>query len=363
MARRQVSSVKACGGLLPNLTAPGGVAVRAALGTRSGGASQVEGVSIRWQEPGDGQDRLANRQDRLSEDTGGKVLVQTRRGSLIQDRFLDLVAAAEQLPDGLVLDGELLVWDPEVGRLSFEALQRRAAARSRTAPALAAGLPAYFVAFDLLQQDGVELINLPYKERRRRLEVLFAARALTAPWTLCPMTTDLAKAREWLGTWTDVSGVEGLVIKNMEQRYLPRTRAWTKVRRRDTTEAIIGAITGTLTRPPLLILGRHDSTGRLRTVGRTVPLRPDQARQVAEHLTPAAPGHPWTGVRIASTRGSRDVLDAVLVRPEQVAEISADRAIDRGGVHRHPVRFKRLRLDVTADDVPSFGTGSAAAAG
>ncbi|MFJ3842149.1 ATP-dependent DNA ligase [Streptomyces sp. NPDC054904] len=142
---------------------------------------------------------------------GGRVLLQTRRGSLVQDAFPDLVAAAEQLPYGLVLDGEVLVWDPEVEALSFEALQRRAAARARTAPALAARLPAYYVAFDLLQQDGTELLTLPQGERRRRLEVLFAARALTAPWTLCPMTTDVAKAREWLESWTDVSGVEGLL--------------------------------------------------------------------------------------------------------------------------------------------------------
>ncbi|MFJ3842136.1 hypothetical protein ACWGHM_42705 [Streptomyces sp. NPDC054904] len=74
----------------------------------------------------------------------------------------------------------------------------------------------------------------------------------------------------------------------------------TKVRRRDTTEAIIGAITGTLKRPQLLILGRHDAAGRLRTVGRTVTLRPEQARQVAEHLTAAGPGRPWAGVRFAS---------------------------------------------------------------
>ncbi len=73
---------------------------------------------------------------------GGRVLLQTRRGTLVQDRFPDLVAAAEQLPPGLVLDGEVLVWDPEAGRLSFEGLQRRAAARARTAPALAARLPA-----------------------------------------------------------------------------------------------------------------------------------------------------------------------------------------------------------------------------
>lgn len=97
-------------------------------------------------------------------------------------------------------------------------MQRRAAARSRGAAALAAKLPAYFVAFDVLQEDGQELLQLPYADRRARLENLFTERALTAPWTLCPMTTDLAKAREWLESWTDVSGVEGILIKPLTSR-------------------------------------------------------------------------------------------------------------------------------------------------
>ncbi|MFD5891971.1 ATP-dependent DNA ligase [Streptomyces sp. NPDC060334] len=292
---------------------------------------------------------------------GEQVLLQTRRGSLIQDRFPDLVAAAiEQFPNGLVLDGELLVWDLDEGRLSFEALQRRAAAGARGAAALGARAPAYFIVFDLLQADGTELLHLPYRERRRRLEVLFAARGLSAPWTLCPMTTDLAKAREWLESWTDVSGVEGILIKNTNQRYLPNHRGWTKIRRRDTTEAIIGGVTGNLARPQLLVLGRHDDTGWLRAVGRTAPLRPDQVRQVAERLTAASPGHPWTGARFSATWGSRDILEVVLVDPGLVAEISADTAVDRGDVHRHPLRFRRLRLDVTAQEAPLFGTGPAA---
>ncbi|MFB6809648.1 hypothetical protein [Streptomyces sp. NPDC056387] len=66
---------------------------------------------------------------------------------------------------------------------------------------------------------------------------------------------------------------------------------------------------------------------------------------------------------IAASWGSRDVLGAILVRPELVAEISADRADDHGGIFRHPLRFKRLRLDVAAEDVPRFGTGPSAAAG
>ncbi|WP_331732575.1 hypothetical protein OG592_41980 (plasmid) [Streptomyces avidinii] len=52
-----------------------------------------------------------------------------------------------------------------------------------------------------------------------------------------------------------------------------------------------------------------------------------------------------------------------LVRPELVAEISADTAIERGGVFRHPVRFTRLRLDVTAEEVPLFSPGPSTATG
>ncbi|MEV6683947.1 hypothetical protein AB0N28_01105 [Streptomyces sp. NPDC051130] len=52
-----------------------------------------------------------------------------------------------------------------------------------------------------------------------------------------------------------------------------------------------------------------------------------------------------------------------LVRPDLVAEISADRAVDQGGVWRHPLRFRRLRLDVAVGDVPRFGQGPAAAVG
>ncbi|MCX4632661.1 hypothetical protein [Streptomyces sp. NBC_01443] len=97
-------------------------------------------------------------------------------------------------------------------------------------------------------------------------------------------------------------------------------------------------------------------------MGRTVPLGPEVSRQVGEHLAAAGPGHPFEGVRFAASWRSRDVLDVVLVRPDLVAEVSTDRAVDRG-VFRHPLRFQRLRLDVTAEDVPPFGSGSVSAAG
>ncbi|MEJ8642133.1 hypothetical protein WKI68_12905 [Streptomyces sp. MS1.HAVA.3] len=189
------------------------------------------------------------------------------------------------------------------------------------------------MAFDALQIDGIELLALPYAERRRRLEVLFAARALTAPWTLCPMTTDPDKARAWLEDWTDVSGVEGLVVKAFNQRYRPgaRDRAWTKIRRRSTTEAIIGAITGTLARPQLLILGRHDPTGRLHPIGRTVPLRPTRpTRSPSTSPRPALAIHGPGEVLLGLGHSRRPRHHPGPARPGLVAEISADTSVDRG---------------------------------
>ncbi|WP_159396412.1 hypothetical protein [Streptomyces sp. Sge12] len=121
--------------------------------------------------------------------------------------------------------------------------------------------------------------------------------------------------QEWLQTRTDVSGVEGVLIKPLNSRYLPGHRGWTKIRRRDTTEAIVGAITGTLTRPQLLVVGRHDRrrAARGRPDRTAVPGRRPAGRW--GHLTEAAPGHPWTGVKLSATRGSRAVR-AAAARPD-----------------------------------------------
>jgi ATP-dependent DNA ligase len=153
---------------------------------------------------------------------GGPVLLQTRRGSLVQDRFPDLAAAARSLPNGLVLDGELAVLDQQ-GQLSFTALQRRATA-GRNTRALAAELPAHFIAFDVLQNDGQELLEEPFARRREVLEALFAGDRLGPPWTLCPSTTDPAVAGEWLYEWTEVPGVEGVVVKSLTGCYRPGVR-------------------------------------------------------------------------------------------------------------------------------------------
>jgi hypothetical protein len=77
-------------------------------------------------------------------------------------------------------------------------------------------MPAHFIAFDLLQVDGQELLQVPYGERRAQLERLFTDRELSARWTLCPETTDVATAREWLTSWRQVPGPARLGVLSGE---------------------------------------------------------------------------------------------------------------------------------------------------
>ncbi|WP_212828783.1 hypothetical protein [Polymorphospora rubra] len=98
--------------------------------------------------------------------------------------------------------------------------------------------PAHFVVFDLLSAPGGEsLLDRPPHERRSRLAWLL----IDAPpnLVLCPQTTDVHEAREWLRTWPEV-GVEGVVVKRCGGRYEPGRRGWRKIRAYRTVEAAVG---------------------------------------------------------------------------------------------------------------------------
>jgi ATP-dependent DNA ligase len=172
--------------------------------------------------------------------------------------FPEIVAGAAQLPDATALDGELVVWDA-AGRLAFEQLQNRLQRRGAGAARAAGEWPAHFVAFDLLRLSGTDTTSWPYRRRRAALESVSAARRLSAPWVLCPSTTDPDTVREWL-TWASV-GMEGVLFKRLDGVYEPAVRGWRKYKVRETTEAIVGAVTGSLAAPRSLLLGRYDDDG------------------------------------------------------------------------------------------------------
>jgi DNA ligase-1 len=154
----------------------------------------------------------------------GQVWVWTRGEELVTERYPELVALAMQWPDGTVLDGEILAWDAAANRPApFARLQQRIG-RSTVTRKLLADAPVTFIAYDLLEAEGVDQRERPQWERRQGLQAL----ALVCPSlrlsTLVPATdwpalaAQRALARE--------QGFEGLMLKQREARYgVGRTRS------------------------------------------------------------------------------------------------------------------------------------------
>ncbi len=152
------------------------------------------------------------------------------------------------------------------------------------------------------------------------------------------------------------AGVEGLVVKGAGTRYEPGQRRRIKFKSRESTEVLVGAVTGPVTAPQSVIAGLYRG-GTLVVAGRSVPLSADQSRSLAAVLTPAESDHPWPDT-IAATRfgNRRDRTTLTKVDPVVVIEVSADTGM-QGGVFRHPLRFLRHRPDMTVDDLPEVAAG------
>ncbi|MEV6781165.1 ATP-dependent DNA ligase [Streptomyces sp. NPDC051098] len=277
----------------------------------------------------------------------GEVFLQSRNLRDLTGAFPEIVGAAAALGEDVVLDGEIVIHTE--GRLNFAALQQRLNRRPATARRLAIEQPAHFIAFDMLEHQGTNMMAWPYAERRAALKSFFQGHDLHTPWQLTPATTDRDLAEQWLTEWGGL-GVEGVVAKGSEQPYLPGRRGWFKIKARDTAEAIVGAVTGPVARPNMLLLGRYTRGGRLRLVARTTHLPLALRDEIGPLLTPAGPGHPWWKTRLTVTWGSREPLSFTCVEPENVVEFLGDTAIDAGR-WRHAVRTQRLRGDLTPEDV------------
>jgi ATP-dependent DNA ligase len=279
----------------------------------------------------------------------GEVRLWSRNGRDFTAKFPDVQAALEaQLTTDCVLDGELVVWTGD--RLDFDALQQRmvntaGTVRRRLAPTQ----PASFVAFDVLAVGDVDVRPMRWTVRRQRLEAL--AGRWVPPLQLSPVTADIDEAREWLDAFKS-SGVEGLVVKGASTRYQPGRRDWVKVKHRETMDAIVGAVTGSLRAPEVLVIGRYRGKD-LEVIGRTVKLKDEQAAEIGKLLKPAGARHPWPD-EIATHWGKGSKTPLIKVQPRSVVEVAADAAL-QAGHFRHPVRLVRIRAELHPIDVPQIG--------
>ena len=149
----------------------------------------------------------------------GQAWIWSRGEELVTERFPEVVAQVQALPEGTVLDGEVLVWPAgQPSPSSFHLLQQRIA-RKQLSKKVLAQAPVRFMAYDLLEQDGVDLRSQPQQLRRERLQALLGAlpgrpvdlspEVQAADWGACAALRETARQR----------GVEGFMLKHRAARY------------------------------------------------------------------------------------------------------------------------------------------------
>ncbi|HZI83398.1 MAG TPA: ATP-dependent DNA ligase [Casimicrobiaceae bacterium] len=288
---------------------------------------------------------------------GGDVFIQSRDLRPFDRYFPDLHQAfVAGLPEGCVVDGEIVIATPE--GLDFDALQMRLHPAASRVEKLARETPASFVAFDALAAQGQDLRPLPQAERRRRLESLLAK--AKPPIHLTPMTVDREVAQEWL-TRFEGAGLDGVVAKRLDASYQPGRRSMLKVKHVRSADCVVAGfrwhkagegIVGSL------LLGLYDGAGVLQHVGVTSSFTMAMRRRLAEELEPlrenAMARHPWrdwAGVAAESSRmpGAQSRWSAGKdlswepLRIERVCEVKYDHL--QGERFRHAAIFLRWRPD------------------
>jgi ATP-dependent DNA ligase len=147
----------------------------------------------------------------------GESFIWTRGEELVTDRYPEVLASTDHLPDGVALDGELLAWrDGEV--LSFALMQRRIG-RKVVSRKLLDEVPVVFLAYDLLELGGQDIREKDLISRRRHLEEIVGgaghSHLLLSPIVCKTSWEQLAATREQ----SRERRVEGFMLKRRSSPY------------------------------------------------------------------------------------------------------------------------------------------------
>ncbi|WP_066342125.1 ATP-dependent DNA ligase [Azohydromonas lata] len=144
----------------------------------------------------------------------GQCWIWSRGEELVTERFPEVVALAQSLPDGTVVDGEILAWQD--GRPAPFALLQQRLNRKTLPRKLLQEAPVTLLAYDLLEDGGRDLRGQPLLLRRERLEALAAGTGLPLSPLLEEATWDALAAQR---AASRERGVEGLMLKQRQAPY------------------------------------------------------------------------------------------------------------------------------------------------
>jgi ATP-dependent DNA ligase len=266
---------------------------------------------------------------------GDDVYLQSRNGKPMNRYFPEIEPQVRKLAEErIVLDGELIVVVD--GIQEFDLLGQRIHPAKSRVEMLSHEWPAAYVAFDVLAVGDEVLLELPYTERRARLEEIVGKDQAVQ---LTPMTD----SREGAGTWL-TGNSEGVIAKQAAAQYCPGERVgMLKIKRVRTADVVVQAFR--FGKEPntvgSLILGLYDDDDQLHVVGHTSGFTAKQKRELIGTL------EPYRTYERGAGEASRWKSDEELVweglRPELVVEVAFDHIT--GNRIRHGAKFQRWRPD------------------
>jgi ATP-dependent DNA ligase len=284
---------------------------------------------------------------------GDEVELGSRNEKPLTRYFPELIGPLKRyLPDRCVLDGEIVIAGPD--GLDFDALSQRIHPAESRINLLASTTPASFVAFDVLAVGDRDLCDAPYAERRKLLEKTL--KSSKPPIHVTPATKDPDVASDWFSRF-EGAGLDGVVAKPGDLRYLQDKRAMLKVKHERTADCVLagfrwhkeGGVVGSL------LLGLYDQKKVLHHVGVASGFTAVRRRELVAELEPLRSGatenHPWLQAATESSRlpggtsrwsAGKDMSWEPL-RPELVCEVSYDHLQDER--FRHGTSFRRWRPD------------------
>ncbi len=289
---------------------------------------------------------------------GGRAYIQSRELRPLNRYFPDVHAAVlAQLPDGCVVDGEIVI--ATARGLDFDALQMRLHPAASRVEKLARATPASFVAFDLLAAESRDLRELTQADRRAQLERLL--QPSLPPVHLTPVTRDRAVAAEWLQRF-EGAGLDGVIAKPDSLPYEPGKRAMFKIKHERTADCVVAGFRWHKAGDGLvgsLLLGLYDDKEGLHHVGVTSSFTMARRRELAGELAPlrenALEAHPWRAWATSDAEGMTRMpggqsrwsagkdLSWEPLRIERVCEVKYDHL--QGDRFRHGTTFLRWRPD------------------
>lgn len=288
---------------------------------------------------------------------GGEVLLSSRNQKPLNRYFPELEAVlAEQLPDRIVVDGEIVIPSPE--GLDFDLLTQRIHPAESRVKKLSEETPAVFVIFDLLAFEDFDVRGESFATRRDLLEKAVAN--CHYPVVLTRVTNQFDVATEWFSQF-EGAGLDGVIAKPLDSSYESGVRGWIKVKHERTADCVVagyrlhkdGKGVGSL------LLGLYDDQGSLQHVGVASGLSAAERKEMLQKIKPLQmknfAEHPWadwgqeleSAVRMPGAPhrwNSQKDMSWFPIRPERVVEVRYTQ-LQAGYRFRHNAHFLRWRPD------------------